>query len=380
MKRLCFIIANVLISAALFGQAPSSFKYQTVLRDGSGNVKASTDVIIDIAILQDSATGTQLFLETHSTSTNEFGLVNLEIGSINTTDFKSINWSDGTYFVKLIVDGTEMGTSQLLSVPYALFAKTAENALSVNYNDIMNKPEFSVSEFGDTLFLDSNNYIIIPGISGANHPDTSTITDVQGNTYRTIRIGEQIWMAENLAYLPSVSPSSLGSTTEPHYYVFGYEGSDTGEAMVTHNYNIYGVLYNWPAAMNGANSSNSNPSGVQGVCPSGWHLPSDSEWKELVDFLGGESIAGGKLKEAGYNHWLEPNAGANNSSGFTALPGGNRGTDGLILWESYFGHWWSSTKYDDSKAFLRILSYSIGDIGKSYNPFEFACSVRCVKD
>lgn len=132
MKRLFSILIAVFATAILIGQVPESFNYQAVLRDASGNIRANTDVSIDIAILQGSATGTQVFSEAHSTSTNEFGLVNLEIGSINSTSFQTIDWEAGPYFVKVSVDETDMGTSQLLSVPYALHSKTATNSSKLN--------------------------------------------------------------------------------------------------------------------------------------------------------------------------------------------------------------------------------------------------------
>ena len=119
------------------------------------------------------------------------------------------------------------------------------------------------------------------------------------NIYRTVKISSQCWMAENLAYLPSVSPSSTGSDITPYYYVYDYQGTDVSVAKTSTNYQTYGVLYNWPAVMNGESSSTSVPSGVQGICPSGWHLPSDGEWTVLTNYLGGLSVAGGKMKEAG---------------------------------------------------------------------------------
>jgi uncharacterized protein (TIGR02145 family) len=139
----------------------------------------------------------------------------------------------------------------------------------------------------------------------------STIKDARDNqTYRIVTIGSQTWMAENLKYLPSVVRPRTGSKTTPHYYVYGYDGTNVTDAKATANYNTYGVLYNWPAAMNGTASSTTNPSGVQGVCPDGWHLPSDAEWTELTDYLGGAIDAGGKLKETGTTHWNSPNTSA----------------------------------------------------------------------
>jgi uncharacterized protein (TIGR02145 family) len=155
-----------------------------------------------------------------------------------------------------------------------------------------------------------------------------------GNAYKTVKIGNQIWLAENLKYLPSVVGPGTGSETTPYYYVYGYDGTNVTDAKATSNYTTYGVLYNWPAAMAGSASSNANPSGVQGVCPAGWHLPSDAEWTELTDYLGGKSVAGGKLKETGTTHWASPNTGATNETGFTALPGGYR--YGMMV---FLQHW-----------------------------------------
>ena len=135
--------------------------------------------------------------------------------------------------------------------------------------------------------------------------------------YDIVEIGYQCWFAENCRYLPSVGPSNEGSETDPYYYVYDYEGTDVAAAQATTNYATYGVLYNWPAVM------------TEGICPSGWHIPSDGEFTELTDFLGGESVAGGKMKEAGYDHWNSPNTGATNSSGWTGLPGGYRYSGGF---------------------------------------------------
>ena len=137
----------------------------------------------------------------------------------------------------------------------------------------------------------------------------------EGYDYSTVQIGEQCWFAENCRYLPEVSPSSEGSDTDPYFYVYGYEGTDASAAMSTAYYETYGALYNWPAVMANGGSL---------LCPSGWHMPSDGEFTELTDFLGGEGVAGGKMKEAGYEHWNSSNTGATNSSGWTGLPGGYR--------------------------------------------------------
>ncbi|MCF8380150.1 MAG: hypothetical protein K9H49_11270 [Bacteroidales bacterium] len=203
-----------------------------------------------------------------------------------------------------------------------------------------------------------------------------------GNIYNSVKIGDQTWMAENLAYLPSVSPSAKGSETKTYYYVFDYQGTNVSEAKLTRNYQTYGVLYNWPAAMNSEASSTSNPSGVQGVCPTGWHLPSDAEWTELTDFLGGESVAGGKLKETGTAHWFTPNEGVTNETDFSALPGGYRYIYGISYSINQQGFWWSASKGNPDDAWTRYLGTeeSSSAIFKDVFNKSAGFSVRCIKD
>lgn len=202
------------------------------------------------------------------------------------------------------------------------------------------------------------------------------------NEYKTVQIGEQIWMAENLRYLPSVNGPRIGSTTTANYYVYGYDGAVVADAKATENYQTYGVLYNWAAAMGGTSSSAANPSGVKGACPSGWHLPSASEWKQLEDFLGGESVAGGKLKEKGTTLWNSPNEGATNETGFTAFPGGYRtySDDGKFIDLGINGDWWSSTIYVATYPFLRVMTYYKSILQLHYESKELGLSVRCIKD
>jgi len=209
----------------------------------------------------------------------------------------------------------------------------------------------------------------------------STFTDPRdGKVYITVIIGDQEWMAENLKYLPSVVGPGTGSKTTPHYYVYGYNGTNVTDAKATANYNTYGVLYNWPAAMNGAASSTTNPSGVQGVCPDGWHLPSDAEWTELTDYLGGTSDAGRKLKETGTTHWNSPNTGATNETGFTALPGGYRHGNGAFDLVGYVGYWWSATEYGADYAWYRLMRYSYSSVYRNDTDKELGFSVRCLRD
>lgn len=209
----------------------------------------------------------------------------------------------------------------------------------------------------------------------------ATITDSRdGNVYKIVTIGDQVWMAENLKYLPGVVGPTTGSETVPYYYVYGYNGTDVNAAITTANYNTYGVLYNWPAAMAGEAGSSSVPSGVQGVCPDGWHLPSDAEWSMMFDYLGGTSVAGGKLKEAGTQHWLAPNSGATNSTGFTALPGGFRVNSNSFANKGINGYWYSATDFDVNRAFGPYMYYNDSEIKYNGLTKDYAFSIRCVKD
>jgi len=228
-------------------------------------------------------------------------------------------------------------------------------------------------------------------------PVITTVTDYEGHVYNTVVIGNQTWMAENLRStkysdgtdIPLVTDNAtwqaLGNNNNDKAYCF-FNNDANGEAA------IYGALYSWAAAMNGSNSSNANPSGVQGICPTGWHLPGDNEWKELEMFLGMTQAQanaygyrgtdeGGKLKETGTNHWTSPNTGATNETGFTALPGGIRdGTTGLFHFLGIVSYMWSSTQDSGIYAWYRSLGNDTAQIFRYDNYKSYGFSVRCVKD
>jgi uncharacterized protein (TIGR02145 family) len=224
------------------------------------------------------------------------------------------------------------------------------------------------------------------------HITSSQFIDLRdGNIYSFVLIGDQFWMAENLRYLPDVVGPGSGSETSAYYYVYDYEGINVTDAKATANYSTYGVLYNWPAAMAGSSSSSSNPSGVQGICPAGWHLPSDAEWKQLEMFLGMTqeeadgtgwrgTDEGGKLKESGTTHWAYPNEASTDASGFTALPAGCRDGYGSFSNGGYYNFLWSATENNTNIAWSRYLSHGFGGIFRTSYSKENAFSVRCIKD
>ncbi len=200
-----------------------------------------------------------------------------------------------------------------------------------------------------------------------------------GKLYKTVRIGKQEWFAENLAYLPSVVGPATGSTTVSHYYVYGYNGTDVNAAKATGNYSTYGVLYNWPAAMGGSTTE-----GVQGVCPDGWYLPTDADYKELEMYLGMTQEDADTL-----NAWRNSGSvgsklgtftsGGNNSSGFTALAGGRRITEGSFSSELTSAFFWSSSPSTGNTVSRNLSSSNVG-VGRNALNRANGFSVRCMRD
>jgi len=197
---------------------------------------------------------------------------------------------------------------------------------------------------------------------------TGKVKDIDGNTYNTVVIGNQVWMAENLRVtrFSDGTPITLvtggmymGLTPDPQYSWYNDDKTTYGAT--------YGALYSWYAVGHGK------------LCPVGWHVPSDAEWETLQNYLGGESVAGGHLKEAGTAHWNSPNAGATNSSGFTALPGGLYFEDISDNLGKY-GTWWSTTTSPADEAYVRTLHYTDAKMSKAAFFKNFGFSVRCLKD
>ena len=187
-----------------------------------------------------------------------------------------------------------------------------------------------------------------------------------GQSYNTVQIGTQCWMAENLNIGTRIDGSGNqtdNSTIEKYCY------SDN-----TSNCDIYGGLYQWDEMMQYVTTE-----GVQGICPSGWHLPTDAEWTILTTFHGVESVAGGKMKETGTTHWNAPNTGATNSNGFTALPGGYRDTDGSFYELTGSAGFWSSSE-DGTDAWARYLFYDDEAVHRFPDAQAYGISVRCVRD
>jgi uncharacterized protein (TIGR02145 family) len=212
----------------------------------------------------------------------------------------------------------------------------------------------------DKVFTFNFNAIFVCG---------NTYTDPRDSTvYNTVQIGNQCWFAENLMYLPNVTTVSDSSDIQPLYYVYGYNGTSVAAAKATSNYLNYGVLYNWTAASNS--------------CPTGWHLPSDTEWSYLITYLGGETSAGNKLKETGTTHWSYSYPNVTNESGFTGLPGGLKDDNNVFSRIRDIGYWWSSTEQimTPNTYFFRTLNSNSGHVSRASWYNYIGMSVRCIKD
>ena len=201
------------------------------------------------------------------------------------------------------------------------------------------------------------------------NPTAGTVLDTDGNIYHTVTIGTQVWMVENLkttryndgTSIPLITDaSSWSSLASAGFSRYNNDSTTYGST--------YGALYNWYAVNTGK------------LAPAGWHVPTDAEWAALDTYLGGDAVAGGTLKEAGTTHWLAPNTGATNSSGFFALPGGYRSDDGTFNSIGYGGVLWSSSANDAASSWSRSMSICTINVLR-YNYLRgYGLSVRCIKN
>ena len=202
--------------------------------------------------------------------------------------------------------------------------------------------------------------------------DTSTtVTDQDGNVYKTVTIGTQVWMAENLKTTKYLNGDPIETTTSATSDISGentpkYQWVSSG---FENNVGTYGRLYTWFVVTDSRK-----------VCPTGFHLPNDVEWATLVTYLGGETVAGGKLKETGTTHWLSLNVGATNETGFTALPSGCRYLDGSFAGVGSYSGWWSITEDDETYALPQFVLYNYGKVFRESFNKKAGISVRCLKD
>jgi len=242
-----------------------------------------------------------------------------------------------------------------------------DDSVSASISGLTQETEYhfrvkATNDLGTVYGEDSTFTTVITGITGS-------VQDVESNTYQTIGIGFQQWMTSNLktrkyndgSAIPLVTSDSAWSAIDSDAYCWYNNDSASNHAT-------YGVLYNWPAINTGK------------LCPSGWHVPTNADFSELVDFLGGAAAAGGLLKETGTTHWNSPNTDASDEYDFTALGGGKRFENGSFDFVKVEGNWWSSTNYSSLTANYFYMIFDFGNSFQAYTNKKQGMSVRCVKD
>lgn len=202
--------------------------------------------------------------------------------------------------------------------------------------------------------------------------ETGTVTDIDGNTYRTIKIGNQWWMAENLKVTHYRNGDVIPNVTNNSEWTSLINGAYCNYANDSSIAATYGRLYNWIAVIDNRN-----------IAPEGWHVPQYEEWQTLVDYLGGSDVAGGKMKEAGTTHWVSPNENATNSSGFSALPGGYRNYDdngfGTFFDLRYAAYFWSST-FSMNRAWRCGIGFDDSHVNLGTEELRSGFSIRFIRD
>lgn len=240
---------------------------------------------------------------------------------------------------------------------------------------------YAINNYG-TSYGEEVNFITNNVNTGEPCPGTPTVIDYDGNMYLTVLIGDQCWMKDNLAvkHYENGEAITLGPSeetipvTSKYYFVWGDENEEEYSEK-------YGLLYTWAAAMNGESDSNSNPSSIQGICPDGWHLPSDEEWKELELFLGMDASELDNTGERGTD--ISSQLRSDGSSGFDADFAGWH--ESKTEWPQDWGKdqavlYWTTSSYDNSNAWIRFILYEEDFIIREKNNKSFGFSVRCIKD
>jgi uncharacterized protein (TIGR02145 family) len=441
MKKISFSVIAILVAIASLAQVPQAFKYQAIARDQTGNVLSMWNVNLRISLIQEGVDDETIYVEIHKVQTNIYGLINLIIGEgeVVKGDFSTIKWGEHRHYIKMEMDidngenFKEVGTSQLYAVPYALYAEKAGDLVEPVREETESSekvPQSQHKSTGSTRNGTPNTKFPATGNSYANLDNgnlgvgTSTpseklevngkikgtalvLTDANGHVweiqmdttgnikfvgifnqcgdwlydardgqnYPTVQIGTQCWMARNLNIGTRINGDDDPDPDEDSFIAkYCYDDLES-------NCDIYGGLYHWKVAMDWITEE-----GAQGICLTGWHVPTDGEWTTLTTYLGGITIAGGKMKstgtiETGTGLWYAPNDGATNESGFTGLPGGYRDyDDGSFGYLGELGYFWSSSRYQPDYPRYHKLDFNYIGAVRDYEYYEYGFSVRCLKD
>jgi uncharacterized protein (TIGR02145 family) len=391
-----FLFLALFVSSSLVAQSSQGIPYQAVMRNADGSVMASSEAVLTFMIHDGTANGTVVYQESHSLTSNAQGLVSCVVGNGTASQgtFASINWGSGAKFLHVMMGSVDLGAQQMLSVPYALYAESTN---------------VSVSPTGDTLTIGGNN-VIVPGISAAN-PINNTPTSglgsqvlpgnttcasefisvtgcggqtsltYDGRTYDLVEIGGQCWFADNLATDQYRNGDPILTGLSNSNWLTSVTGAYSFNENDPANELVYGKLYNFYTIDD-----------TRGLCPAGWHVPSDCEWMYLENSIGmsledqeqfwgayhrGMDL-GNQLKSSSF--WIPPTSVQNNNYLFNALPGGyidNTG-NGFGIFSDAF--WWTSSFYTPSDAFYRQIIGGPSPIIRGVGEKQCAFSVRCLKD
>ena len=424
MKKLHTILVALLITATTFAQVPEKMSYQAVVRDASGALVSEQLVGIEIEILYSQYGGTA-YIETHFVNTNANGLVTLEIGTGSTgnvfNDFSAIQWDtiDGNWIYTKIdplggVNYTITNISQLLSVPYALYAKNSATtpnleAVLAENNSANNQQIKDLQDPTDAQDAVTKNYTYSKAEVDAllanlqsqivdleSDNSSGSITDQDGNTYNYLTYGDQVWTVDNAEMVTYRDGTAIPEVTDDTEW----ESLTTGAWCYYDNDPTKPRLYNWYAVA-GIHDNDPNTPDKE-FAPEGWHVPTDVEWTTLENYLiasgynydqttTGNKIAKAMASTTGWNS--STSAGApgndqslNNDSGFNAFPEGLRSFSGQFGTEGLDAFFWSSTVLDPNYVWTRFLNFngsilfrsSYGSIYHSGKLYGF--SVRFVRD
>lgn len=405
------LFLGMMTTLTIFSQAPESLIYQAEARDYKGDILKQETIEVRIAIRENATDGIELWSQTYEVTTDKYGFFTLILGDpeAGSSEFSSagIDWANNAYYLNVQVtdrktNTVDMGTTQLLSVPYALHAKTAEDVAgtiteSQNLNDVLTEGNdaggLQIKNMADpTDARDAATKAYVDELENKVSEMLEIlieaglfVKDYDGNTYNVVRIGNQLWMAENLRtttyndgtpiQLEENAENWSGLTEEAYCW---YDNDPANYA------DVYGAIYNWYTVETGK------------LCPAGWHVPTDAEWKELEIFLGmsPEDIdledwrgtnEGSKLAGIGAL-WPDGDLKSNDQfgkSGFLALPGGYRDLNGSFTGIGESGWWWSSSDavlYTGDYSFFRELHYYTPEVFRAYMEMNGGLSVRCVHD
>jgi len=239
---------------------------------------------------------------------------------------------------------------------------------SIRFNPLTNQMEVVLQSGVETHALSEITNVTFSTSASIGCGGITSVTDIDGNIYPVVEIGNQCWTKENLKTTKYADGSVIPNVTLDAQWIGLTTGAWCNFENSADNDSVYGKLYNWYTVADPRN-----------VCPAGWHIPTDDEWFTLTNFLGGDSVAGGKMKTT--IGWQPPNNGATNESDFSALPGGNRDDgNGTFNSFSFNGYWWSSSEYDASTTWYRYLGYFNGDTYRTNGNKQGGYSVRCLRD